>query len=45
MPEYALALAGITHARLGRTAAGVPLAGQRLDEDTLRMIMGFIDFH
>ena len=45
VPEYALALACITHERLGRTAAGVPLAEQRLHEDTVRMIMGFIDFH
>jgi len=43
--EYALALACITHARLGRGADGAPLAGQRLHEDTLRLIMGFVDFH
>jgi len=43
--EYVLALACLTHARLGCTAAGAPLAGQRLEGDTLRMIVGFIDFH
>jgi len=43
--EYALALACITHARLGCGADGAPLAGQRLHEDTLRLILGFIDFH
>ena len=43
--EYALALACITHARLGCGADGAPLAGQRLHEDTLRLIVGFIDFH
>jgi len=43
--EYALALACITHARLGCGADGEPLAGQRLHEDTLRLIVGFIDFH
>jgi len=43
--EYVLALACVTHARLGCTAKGVPLAGQRLERDTLRMIVGFIDFH
>jgi hypothetical protein len=42
--EYVLALACITHARLGCGADGVPLAGQRLHEDTLRLIVGFIDF-
>jgi hypothetical protein len=45
VPEYALALASITHARLGCGADGAPLAGQRLHEDTLRLIVGFIDFH
>ena len=43
--EYALALACITHARLGCGADGEPLAGQRLHEDTLRLIVGMIDFH
>jgi hypothetical protein len=43
--EYVLALACVTHARLGCSASGAPLAGQRLDADTLRMIVGFIDFH
>jgi len=43
--EYVLALACLTHARLGCTAAGAPLAGQRLQGDTLRIIVGFIDFH
>jgi len=45
VPEYALALASITHARLGCGADGAPLTGQRLHEDTLRLIVGFIDFH
>jgi len=40
-----LALACVTHARLGCSETGAPLAGQRLDADTLRMIVGFIDFH
>jgi hypothetical protein len=43
--EYVLALACITHARLGCGADGAPLMGQCLQEDTLRMIVGFIDFH
>ena len=43
--EYVLALACVTHARLGCTATGEPLAGQRLQADTLRMIVGFIEFH
>jgi len=43
--EYVLALACITHARLGCSATGAPLAGQRLHEDTLRLIVGFIEFH
>jgi len=43
--EYVLALASVTHARLGCTASGAPLAGQRLEGDMLRMIVGFIDFH
>ena len=43
--EYVLALACITHARLGCSATGAPLAGQRLHEDTLRLIVGLIDFH
>ena len=43
--EYVLALACITHARLGCGADGGPLVGQCLQEDTLRMIVGFIDFH
>jgi len=45
VPEYVLALACITHAHLGCGEDGAPLAGQRLQEDTLRMIVGFIDFH
>jgi len=45
VPGYALALASITHARLGCGADGAPLTGQRLHEDTLRLIVGFIDFH
>ena len=43
--EYVLALACVTHARLGCTATGAPLAGQRLQADTLRIIVGFIEFH
>ena len=45
MREYVLALACVTHARLGCTASGAPLAGQQLQGNTLRMIVGFIDFH
>jgi len=38
--EYVLAFASMTHARLGKGSAG-----QLLDADTLRMIVGAIDFH
>lgn len=40
IPEYVLAFASMTHARLGCKSAGQPL-----DADALRMIVGLIDFH
>ena len=40
IPEYVLAFASMTHARLGGKAAG-----QQLDADVLRLIVRMIDFH
>jgi len=43
--EFVLAPAGFTHTCLGCSAKGAPLAGQCLQEDTLRLIVRFVDFH
>jgi len=44
LSEWVLALCCITHERLGCSADGAALAGQRLREDTLRLIVDHIDF-